>query len=374
MERLSLYFTGPRQVELRAEKQPEPEPGQVLVRALYSAISPGTEMLIYRGQFPSGLPLDVSLPALTGTFAYPVRYGYAIVGEVVQVGQGVNESWLGRRIFAFQPHASHFVSPLSELHPLPEAVSPLEALFLPNVETAVNFLMDGAPVIGEVVAVLGQGVVGLLTTALLASFPLTYLVTADRYPLRRQASLALGAHASFNPDEIGSSKSILATDWSQRGVHAETRPVLSAGTADHGADLVYELTGDPAALDLAIELCGFGGRVVVGSWYGDKRAPIDLGGKFHRSRIRLISSQVSTLDPRFSARWDKARRLGIAWEMLRRIRPAGVIEETSQEPAQSSRSGRISLITHTFPFERAAEAYHLLDEQPEKTIQVVMRY
>lgn len=344
------------------------------MRSLLSAISPGTEMLVYRGQFPAGLPLDVSLSALKGTFAYPLRYGYAVVGEVVQVGQGGDESWLGRQVFSFQPHASHFVTPLSGLFPLPEGISPQEAVFLPNVETAVNFLMDGAPLIGEKAAVLGQGIVGLLTTALLAYFPLASLVTLDRYPIRRQASLALGAHASFDPDDLEAARSSLSSGWMRSGAHAGWGPSHSPGTKEGGADLVYELSGNPATLDLAIDLCGFGGRVVVGSWYGDKRASIDLGGKFHRNRISLASSQVSSLDAHFSARWDKARRLRVAWEMLRRIRPAGSTEEMSREATSSNRLGKISLITHTFPFERAAEAYRLLDEEPECAIQVVLAY
>jgi len=112
-----------------------------------------------------------------------------------------------------------------------------------------------------------------------------------------------------------------------------------------GADLVYELSGNPAALDLAIELCGFSGRIVVGSWYGMKQANIDLGGKFHRSRIKLISSQVSTLSPEFTERWSKTRRLETAWQWIEKIKP-----------------GR--LITRRFPLEQTKEAYRLLDENP----------
>lgn len=373
LERLSLYFTGPKKVELHHETQPKPGNGEALVRSLLSAISPGTEMLVYRNQFPTDLPLDETLPALRGRFTYPLRYGYAVVGEVIQVGPDVDENWLGRLVFAYQPHASHFVSQLSGLFPLPDEISISDAVFLPNMETAVNFLMDGAPLIGERVAVLGQGVVGLLTTALLAGFPLESLVTLDHHPLRRQASLALGAHASLDPDEVEPARVILSSRLSRKNAVGLGTDRTSKPESD-GADLVYELTGNPAALDLAIDLCGFSGRVVLGSWYGDKRAPIDLGGKFHRSRIRLVSSQVSTFDPRFSARWDKPRRLDVTWEMLRKVRPAGLTEDTSQELIPSGRSEKIGLITHTFPFERAAEAYHLLDEHPEKTIQVVLKY
>ncbi len=118
---------------------------------------------------------------------------------------------------------------------------------------------------------------------------------------------------------------------------------------------MYELTGAPAALNLAIELTAFSGRIVIGSWYGQKRAPIDLGGSFHRSRIRLISSQVSTLAPELTGRWTKARRLDVAWSML------------AQVPVSK-------LITHRFVVSDAAQAYALLDQQPDQALQILFTY
>jgi 2-desacetyl-2-hydroxyethyl bacteriochlorophyllide A dehydrogenase len=336
-----LYFTGPRQISVREEVLAEPGPGQVLVATQLSAISPGTELLIYRGEFPTGLDLDENLPALSGGFAYPLRYGYACAGRVSELGQGVSEEWLGRTVFGFQPHASHFVAPLEELLPLPEGLPLEQAVFLPNMETALNFLMDGAPLVGEQVAVLGQGVVGLLTTALLAQLPLSSLVTLDRFPRRREISLAWGATTSLDPG----APQIIDT----------ALPALQGEHAYQGADLVYELSGNPAALDLAIALSGYHGRVVIGSWYGEKRASLNLGGRFHRSRVRLISSQVSRLAPELSGRWDKARRFQLAWEQIGRIRPA-------------------RLITQCLPLSEAAEAYRLLDETPGEAIQVVLAY
>ena len=220
--------------------------------------------------------------------------------------------------------------------PVPLPLSPEAAAFVPNMETAVNFLMDGQPLIGEQVVVFGQGVVGLLTTALLARLPLTSLVTLDRYPLRRQTSLALGAHTSLDPAE------------------PQTLARLHA-LLQQGADLTYELSGNPAVLEPAIAATGFSGRVVIGSWYGQKRAEIDLGGRFHRSRMRLISSQVSTLAPEWTGRWSKARRLQVAWWMLEQVQPA-------------------HLITHRFPLARAAEAYAMLDQHPEAALQVILTY
>jgi 2-desacetyl-2-hydroxyethyl bacteriochlorophyllide A dehydrogenase len=336
MYRHSVVFTAPSQVSVCEEALPEPAPDQVLVQTLYSAISPGTELLVYRGQFPEDLPIDESIPSLAGEFRYPLRYGYSAVGRIIAAGSQVDPDCEGRLVFAFQAHTSHFLATLHELMALPADIQPEEAVFLPNMETAVNLVMDGAPLIGEHVAVFGQGVVGLLTTALLAQFPLSSLVTLDRYPLRRKASLETGTSASLDPE---------ASD-----VLEQLRRLQP-----EGADLVYELSGSPAALDQAIAAAAYSGRVVVGSWYGSKRATLDLGGRFHRSRIRLISSQVSSLAPELSGRWTKRRRFEVAWEMVRRVKPR-------------------RFITHRLPLSEAPRAYQLLDQSPEEAIQVLFKY
>ena len=203
-------------------------------------------------------------------------------------------------------------------------------------ETAVNLVQDSAPILGERVLVFGQGIVGLLTTALLAEFPLASLVACDCYPLRREASLSLGVSAVLDPN---------ASDFRE-----QVRKLLPSG-----ADLSLELSGSPTALDDAISLTGFDGRVVIGSWYGEKKNALDLGGTFHRSRIKLISSQVSTIAPGLRGRWDKGRRFEVAWGALERIQPQ-------------------KWITHRFPIEGTKEAYRLLDKSPEKTIQVIFDY
>jgi 2-desacetyl-2-hydroxyethyl bacteriochlorophyllide A dehydrogenase len=337
----SLYFVGPREVQFRESALPAPSPGEVLVRTELSAISAGTEMLLYRGQFPQDMPLDETIGDLRGSPAYPLRYGYAAVGQVISLGTGVSDDWQDRHVFAFHAHESHFLARPADLLPLPPEM-PLEtAVFLPNMETAVSFLMDSRPVIGEQVAVFGQGVVGLLTTALLAGLPLAALVTVDAYPLRREWSLRLGAAAALDPaDPV---------------ITAEALRLLSAGSAYSGADLTLELSGNPAALDMAIAVTGFDGRVLIGSWYGRKSAALNLGGHFHRSQIRLISSQVSYVAPRWRGRFDKVRRLQIARQMLDRAQPA-------------------RLITHRISFDHAANAYRLLDEDPGSALQVVLDY
>lgn len=330
----SIWFEAPYQVAVREEALAPLAPDQVLVQTQVSAISAGTELLFYRGQVPPGLPLDAALASLAGEVHYPLRYGYACAGRVVEIGAQVDRAWLGRDVFSFQPHATHFAASVTELYPLPEDLSPRQAVFLPNMETAVNFLLDGAPLLGERVVVLGQGVVGLLTTALLAHYPLATLMVFDRFELRREKARMLGASAAFDPAGVDRAAALLG---------------------EGGADLTFELTGQPEALNRAIALTGFAGRIIIGSWYGSKSAELDLGGRFHRNRIRLISSQVSTLTPDLLARWSKQRRLDGAWSMLRRV------------PVRD-------LITHTFSLAEAARAYALLDQHPEQALQVIFSY
>ena len=337
----ALWFTGPRRVEIRQADVPAPGAGEVLVKTIVSAVSAGTELLIYRGQAPTDLVADETLPALTGTLAFPLRYGYAAVGRVVGLGSGVSETLAGTTVFAFQPHATHFTARVGSLLPIPDATPAESAAFLPHIETAVNLLLDGAPRVGEQVAVLGQGTVGLLVTTLLARLPLASLVAVDGFALRRQASLSLGAHACL--------------DSANGDLTHELHLLLQGHRPYPGADLTYELTGNPSTIDLAIGVAGIGGRIVIGSWYGTKRAAPDLGGRFHRGRLRLISSQVSSLAPELGAAWTTSRRLSFALSLLPTLPLAG-------------------LISHRIPFQEAAQAYRMLDEDPSQTLQVLLTY
>jgi 2-desacetyl-2-hydroxyethyl bacteriochlorophyllide A dehydrogenase len=330
--RRSLYFVAPGTVAVREEALSPPASGEVLVQTLVSAISPGTEMLVYRGQVPADMLLDESIPGLTDTFAFPVKYGYAAVGRVAELGTGVSKEWQEKLVFSLHPHESHFLAPPDQLVAVPTGLSAEEACFLPHAETAVTFLMDGQPIIGEDVAVFGQGVVGLFTTALLARLPLSSLVTLDRHSLRRERSLELGAHRCLDPTAPGDLDALRAS-----------------------FDLTYELSGSTDALDQAIAATGFHGRVVIGSWYGDKRVELGLGGAFHRSRMQLVSSQVSTIDPRWEGRWSRGRRRDVAWRMLADLGPS-------------------RLVTHRFPFSEAGAAYEIVDRQPDETVQVLLQY
>ncbi|HMF44825.1 MAG TPA: zinc-binding alcohol dehydrogenase [Polyangia bacterium] len=328
-----LLFAAPERIELREEALDPPPPGHALVRTLTSAISAGSELLAFRGQLPLDMPLDETLGALGGaTFEYPFPYGYAAVGEVAGVGSGVDPAWVGRRVFAFQPHATAFVAPLADLHPVPDGLPPERAALFAQMETAINLILDGAPLYGENVLVIGLGIVGMLTTALLSRFPLGVLAVGESEARRKQAAVALATRPIVTDPDL-----------------------IRRAFGTRGADLVYELSGNPEALDTAIAAAGHEARVVVGSWYGDKRARIDLGGRFHRRRLRIVSSQVSHIGAALSARWDRQRRFDAAWKALADI-------------------DTLPLVSHRIPFAEAQAAYELLDRNRENVMQVLLDY
>ena len=329
MRRQSLWFEGRESVSLHDEPLDPPDSHEVMVETLVSAISPGTEMLFYRGEIEEGTTVDSVLEGYPGLLEYPLPYGYASVGRITRAGAEVDPSLVGRLAFAFIPHASAFCVSDRRVIPVPDGIEPEDAAFLATAETAVNLVLDAAPLLGEKASVFGLGVIGLLTIGLLARFPLARLTGWDPHPRRRGAAALFSAAAA---DPV-------------------TSPPVG-GTED----LAIEVSGSAQGFRMALSSCRFSGRLVVGSWYGmeSRRAAIDgFDTLFHRNRVRIISSQVSTIDPSLSGRWTRERRRDAAWEALRVLRPS-------------------RLITHRVAFSRAAEAYRLIADSPQETIQVML--
>ena len=341
MSASALFHTAPGQVAWQDVTLAPLGAGEVRVETVYSAISPGTESLIFQGRIPKDMTLDATLGSLSGRFEYPFSYGYALVGRIVELGGGVSLDRLGQRVFLFHPHQDQVVVTLEHCLTIPEDIPFRAALFAPNMESALSFVMDAAPLIGEQVIVFGQGVVGLLTTAVLSRFPLGRLTGADMLAPRRLRSLDWGAKAVIDPADAGA--------W--EALHRE----LFNGEGPGGADLCFELSGSLTALNQAIGITGFAGRILLGSWYGTADRPVDLGGPFHRRRISLISSQVSTLNPGLTGRWDKARRMTLVWDWLRRLKPE-------------------TLITHEFRPNDCQKAFEVCSQREDSVLQTVFRY
>jgi 2-desacetyl-2-hydroxyethyl bacteriochlorophyllide A dehydrogenase len=308
----AVHFVAPRRVELREVELPAPAAGQLLVAAEWSGISSGTELLAYRGEIDPDLPLDETLGALAGTFTYPFREG--------------------QLVFAFHPHQDRFVVDAGDAM----AVDGLEArvaTMYPMVETALQVCLDAAPRLGEVVVVVGLGAVGILVAALLARTG-AVVVGAEPEPARRAAAARFGVRA-LAPDAVA-------------GAVAEA-------TGGRGADLVVEASGNPDALASSLGLLAHEGTALVCSWYGTRPAPLPLGGAFHRRRLVIRGTQVSTIPAALGARWDRGRRARLAWRLLQEL-PVAV------------------LCTHEFPFEAAAEAYAHTDRKQDGLIHAALAY
>jgi 2-desacetyl-2-hydroxyethyl bacteriochlorophyllide A dehydrogenase len=321
-----LMFIAPRRVELAAVEVAEPGPGQVLVRTLHSGISSGTELLCYRGLLDPDLPLDERIGSLDGSFRYPFPYGYSCVGVVERSSGAVPP---GTVVFAFHPHQDRFVVAGSDVVVLPEGTDPRSGTLFPLVETALQISLDAGPVAHETVVVLGLGAVGVITALLLQRAGADVLA-ADPLAGRRELAVSLGVPA-VTPDE------------------------LPFRLPDGGVPLLVEVSGSPTALADALPLLAHEGTALVGSWYGEQEVRLPLGGAFHRRRLTIRSSQVSTIPAALAGRWDVGRRRGVAAGLL------DVLPLTA-------------LATTEVPFEEAPRAYEALDRRAPGVLHVALRY
>ena len=283
---LAFWTVAPGRGELRRETLPPLRDGDVLVRSLYSAISRGTESLVFRGEVPPSEYQRMRAPFQQGDFPAPVKYGYINVG-VVEAGCGAQaQALVGRRVFCLYPHQQAYVVPATAVVALPDAVPSARAVLAANLETAINAVWDASPTLGDRIAVVGGGVLGALVTWLCARIPGTEVELIDLDPSRAALATALGAGFAL-PDGA-------------RG----------------NCDLVIHASGAPAGLARALELAGDEATVLEMSWYGQRSVALALGEAFHVRRLTLRSSQVGRLPPRQAPRWTYRRRMELALSLL----------------------------------------------------------
>jgi NADPH:quinone reductase-like Zn-dependent oxidoreductase len=273
---LALWTIGPGRADLWPAEPGPPAPGQAQARALVSGISRGTESLVFHGRVPASEWRRMRCPFQEGEFPFPVKYGYAMVG-VVEAGPAER---IGERVFGLYPHQSLFNAPAEALVPVPCAVTTERAALAPQMETALNAIWDAGLKPGERTAVVGGGVIGLLTAYLAARTADVTLI--DVNPGRRAVAEALGL--AFAPPDAAPS---------------DCRTVFHASSSAEG-------------LNLALSLCAFEGQVVELSWFGDKPVRVDLGGAFHSRRLTIRASQVGTVAPSHRKTWTYGRRLAKA--------------------------------------------------------------
>jgi 2-desacetyl-2-hydroxyethyl bacteriochlorophyllide A dehydrogenase len=332
----AIWFTAPRRAELLTEPVRAPGEREVTVRTLVSLISAGTELKYYRGH--AAVEMNVGHPAIGGAPGFPVRFAYLCAGRVVEAGPGAPHR-AGDLVYARHPHQDLFTTPVEHdgrtiVVGLPGDMDPEVAMFLNLAEVAVNALLDVPVGLGDVAVVFGQGIVGLFL-AQLARRTAGRLVVVDPLPMRRRLAQALGVDAAVEPGEV----------------EAAVREI----SGGRGADVTFEASGAPGALQQAIRVTGREGTVVVASFYGDRPVELVLTPEFHVGRQRIVSTMVGGLNSALRSRWDFRRRTATAIELLPTLHTA-------------------RMITHRLPFEQAAEAFRRLDEQPGEVLAMALTY
>ena len=286
----AFWVTGPEQAEIREQPLPLPSGDELLVRALCSGISRGTEVLVYRNRVPVSEYARMRCPFQEGAFPAPVKYGYSWVGEVTEGPERLR----GTTVFVLHPHQDWAVVPAAAALPVPGAVPPSRAILAANMETALNALWDGQVQAGDRVCVLGAGVVGLMLAHLASRIPAVRCLIVD--PDAGKEAAAAGLGLTF----------------------------CTAPPADL-FDVVFHASGNPAGLATALALADFEATVIEASWYGVAAVTLSLGEGFHAKRLTLRSSQVGAVSPRQRARLSHRQRLEMALALLADDRLDGLI-------------------------------------------------
>lgn len=278
----ALWIVAPGRAEIRRERVAAPGRGEVRVRARYSAVSRGSEALVYRGEVPASQYQAMRAPFQSGDFPGPVKYGYISVGDVVDGPPDL----LGATVFCLHPHQQDYVVPVEAVVPVPADVPAERAVLAANMETAVNALWDAPPRVGERIAVIGAGLLGCLVAWLASRIPGTEVTLVDINPERAGVADALGL-AFATPAQC---------------------PVE--------CDRIFHASASEAGLRQALTAAAFEAVIVELSWHGDREVALPLGEAFHSRRLTLRSSQVGAVASDQRPRWDHARRLGLAVSLL----------------------------------------------------------
>lgn len=281
-EARAFWVAAPGRGEIRGEVMTRPAQDEVVVRALYSGISRGTEAIVFAGHVPGSERRRMRAPFQAGEFPWPVKYGYSSVGQVEHGPRDLQ----GRTVFVLYPHQTRYVVPADAVHVLPDAVPPGRAVLAANLETALNGVWDARPHAGDRVIVIGAGTVGCLVAWLMGRIPGCDVDLVDINPRRAAVAQSLGVR------------------------------FVSPADATREADVVIHASGSPAGLELALQVAGDEATIVELSWFGDQQVPLPLGGAFHARRLTIASSQVGHVAPSQRPRWDTRRRMQLALSLL----------------------------------------------------------
>ncbi len=269
--------------EIRPVSLPDPAPDDVVVKTLHSAVSRGTETLVFRGGVPASQYAAMRAPFQDGDFPGPLKYGYLNVG-VVERGPAQLQ---GRTVFCLYPHQTRYVVPASSVVVVPDDVPPARAVLAGTLETAVNALWDAAPLVGDRITVVGAGMVGCCVARLLAGYPGADVTLVDVDADRAKIAAALGVDFALPSDAAG------------------------------GRDLVVHTSATSAGLQQSLDLLGPRGHGHRPQLVRRSRRHAVAGGAFHSSRLSIRASQVGDVAPARRATRTTSDRLALALDLLR---------------------------------------------------------
>ncbi len=341
-----LILTAPRQLDYEETVDPPLKAGEVRVRTLFSGISAGTEMTIYRGTnvyMHKRWDADrhLFLPGEGPSWSYPIpNLGYEEVGEVVELGEGIDDIVPGTYVYGTWNHRSSAVIPVDTARQrrMPPGAEPIFGIFSHIGAVALNGVHDSHVRIGDTVAVFGMGVLGqIVAQAAIRSG--ARVIGIDLHEYRLQVAREHGAWAVLNP---------------RKDRVAEAIKDLTGG---RGADACIEVSGSIQALNEAIRSVAYSSRLVaMGLFQGDASGLI-LGDEFHHNRVNLVCSQISGVAPDIQHRWNKPR----LWATAVQLQADGLLDLKS-------------LISHTADFDQAASLFETLDQSPDQVMQAVITF
>lgn len=369
---LELIASGPRTPTLREYEEPAVGAGQVRVRTEFASPKHGTELVGYRNEPAANRPYDrdwgaaMARPPAAAEASFPKRLGNMAVGVVTEVGTEASRFAVGDRVFGHLPIRETQTVDEARLDPLPDGLSAEGAVCLDPAVMALA-TRDAGVKLGDRVAVFGLGAIGLMAVQLARLAGADRVIAVDPIAKRRELAERLGAETTVDPRADGGDAGLAIRRLTGPTTPAAPEPpptrVLGgyleapSQTGQRGVDVAVETSGSILALHQAIRATRYGGTVCVVSYYGGDAAGLHLGDEFHVNRLRLVSARAESLPLRDAPVWTLQRLVEVAlgWLVSGRLRTEGIV-------------------TPVVPFAESAEAYREIDEHPERSIKLGIRF
>ncbi len=340
-----LVAIAPRQPVIQEYDDPPLTANEVRLKTEFAAPKHGTELAIYRAEsaFTRGEwreDLAIFMPRETPKAPhFPMHLGNMAIGVVTEVGPEVTQWEVGDRLFGHMPIRETQTVAETRLHAVPDGMSPEAIVYLDPAEFALGAVRDANIRLGDTVAIFGMGAIGLMAAQMAKLSGAEWVAVIDPIAIRREAALNHGATIAYDPGELDVALDIKTT---------LPRP---------GVDVAIEASGAYEALHEAIRCTHFGGRVVPLAFYcGDARG-LWLGDEWHVNRIDMISTRACSDPNRDHPMWDDHRIIDTAFRLLR-----------DRELAVDG------LVTPIVSIDESADAYRDIDEHPERSIKMGVRF